>query len=153
MADLEWKGPEVIARVQKCARIGINRTMAECVLLSKATHPFTNRTGNAERSIRIILPAQTSAGSTVGFWGSVTTNYFGFLEFGTKITRGRVSIVNRFKLFKNKKALSGRKVGKTRVKDRLPWKGGSWAPTLRPVAEKVYPRLFRHIGEAWGSSA
>lgn len=83
--ELKWYGDKVVKRVQKAARFGINKTMTEAVVLSKATHPFENRTGTAERSIRIVLPAQTgSDNQTIGFWGSVAVGYFWFLEMGTE---------------------------------------------------------------------
>jgi len=80
---LDWNGDTIIKKMQAAARIGINRTMAVAVTEAKSTHPFENRTGNAERSIRIVVRAETTKKQTAGLWGSMSCKYFAFLEFGT----------------------------------------------------------------------
>lgn len=144
---LNWKGEEVRARVEKAARVGINRTMALCVAESKENHPFTNRTGTAERSIKIAAAAKTTDNVTVGIWGSVMVNYFKYLELGTELTRGRTSIMQR---------IGGASTTTKRPKKNsaaLPWKGGSFAPTLIPAAKKIYPTLLEHIKWAFAGMA
>jgi hypothetical protein len=54
---LKFNGDRMKARMERAARVGINNTMTEAVFLGKETHPFTNRTGTAERSIRIVAAA------------------------------------------------------------------------------------------------
>lgn len=138
-----WYGDDIRKRVEKAARMGVNRTMAVAVAEAKASHPFTNRTGTAERSIRIVRAAITHAGETVGLWGSALVDYFKYLEFGTKLTTTRVSI--RQQLRQGTGAMSL----KTSAADKLPWKGGSWGPTLQPAAAKVYPLLGEMIRKAY----
>ncbi len=143
MAGLNWKGDELLARVEKASRMGINRTMALCVAESKESHPFTNRTGTAERSIKIAAGAKSSGGITVGIWGSTLVNYFKYLELGTFMTRGRTSILTR---------LRGN-TGGAANKGANPWKGGSYGPTLIPAAKKLYPTLASHIKWAFAGMA
>lgn len=136
---LDWKGDDVEAKVQRAARIGINRTMALCVAEAKENHPFTNRTGTAERSVRIASAAKTSDNITVGIWGSVSVIYFKYLEIGTALTRGRTSILQR---------IAGASTSTKKPKKNgaaLPWNGGSYAPTLIPAAKKIYPMLLGQI--------
>lgn len=131
----DWHGDDIRARVEEAARMGINRTMALCVAEAKENHPFTNRTGTAERSIRIAAAAKTTDNVTVGIWGSVSVIYFKYLELGTAITRSRTSIFNRLRGNPDKKKNAGADS----------WKGGSWGPTLVPAAKKIYPSLLSHI--------
>lgn len=136
---LDWHGDDVRLRVERAARMGINRTMALCVAEAKENHPFTNRTGTAERSVRIAAAAKTTDGVTVGIWGSVMVNYFKYLELGTELTRGRTSIFQR---------VAGSKTAVKKPKNNaaaLPWNGGSWGPTLVPAAKKIYPKLLAQI--------
>lgn len=85
--DFDWHGDEVLERIRRASRLGINKTMTECVIIAKHSHPFVNRTGTAERSIRIVMAAKTLAGHTMGIWGSMQVAYFWYLEFGTKIMK------------------------------------------------------------------
>ena len=88
MADVKWNGDNVRRRLEKAARLGINKTMSQCIAIAKASHPFQNRTGTAERSIRVVVKAITSAdGKTLGIWGSMGVGYFRFLEFGTRFMK------------------------------------------------------------------
>jgi HK97 gp10 family phage protein len=81
---LRWRGPEVAARVTKAAIWGVDKTLADCVPYAKRNHPWKNVTGTAEGSIRVVQPATPEGlGVVVGRWGSVTVNYFIFLELGT----------------------------------------------------------------------
>lgn len=141
----EWHGDRVLKRMQQAARFGINRTMVECVVLAKSGHPFTNRSGMAERSIRIAMPAKTDArGSTAGLWGSMGVKYFRALEFGTRKTRTRTSIRARNRIMRTGVLKTGRM-----NRGLPPWQGGSFKPTLRPVAARVYPRLPGNIKAGW----
>lgn len=80
----EWYGDEIKARMLRAAQMGVNRTMAVCVVEAKQTHPFENRTGTAERSLRIWKSAQVMGDHVFGIWGSVQTAYFKFLELNPK---------------------------------------------------------------------
>lgn len=74
--------------MQRAARIGVNRTMAEAVAHAKKNHEFKNRTGTAERSIRIEKAAETVGLTTSGVWGSAAVSYFWWLEFGSSRMKG-----------------------------------------------------------------
>lgn len=128
---LNWHGDRVIRRMRQATRLGINRTMAAGVAAAKQNHEWQNRTGTAERSIRVALPAQTGPdGKTIGVWGSVAVKYFWALEFG-RIVRGI------------RTTLKGRFVKKTTAPKAY--------PTLRPAAKKVYVMLPAYIKAAWKS--
>ncbi len=142
MKGFDWRGEAVRKRMEKATAVGINRTMGECVALSKANHTWQNRTGTAERSIRIYRSAVRVASQIRGWWGSVNVSYFKNLEFGSPPhlifpTRGRVLVW---------KGKDGKRRGATVV--RHP--GTKAQPVLVPTAHKVYPRLAMHIRNAFG---
>lgn len=83
--SLKWRGPQVAEKLAQAAREGVNATMGVAVLHAKENHSFQNRTGTAERSIRIAREAETHGHKTSGLWGSVGVLYFVFLEFGTAL--------------------------------------------------------------------
>lgn len=138
--SLKWFGKEVNKDLITAASIGVNQTMAEAVAYAKQNHGFTNRTTTAEKSIRITTPAKKAFfGNVFGIWGSATTSYFRYLEFGTKITRGRTSIRQR---------VQGSSTGLEKPAQNaaaLPWNGGSYTPTLSPAAVIAYPKLAKRI--------
>lgn len=80
--SLNWRGDEVQRSVERAARVGINATLTECVSRAKDEHPYENRTGTAERSVRIIAAARAVGNAVVGAWGSISVRYFRFLEYG-----------------------------------------------------------------------
>ncbi len=130
---LDWKGDEIKRRMDMATRIGINQVMAQCVGGSKRDHPFTNRTGTAEQSIRIAMAAEQRGNKTTGIWGSVMNAYFKYLELGTTAMRGATFSSKRLK--QDSKGPS--------------WRGGSWAPTLVPQAKIFYKGLTYRIEAAF----
>lgn len=144
--SLDWRGPRVVDRMRRATRLGINRTISACVAMAKDNHSWKNRTGTAERSIRIATPAQTGPdGRTIGAWGSVAVKYFWGLEFGTAahvITPQR----GEFLRFKGK---SGTFVFVRQVNHP----GTKARPVLNPTARKVYPFLSGYIKQAWAGLA
>lgn len=140
---LKWNGDAIKRRMELATRVGVNRTMALCVGGAKEDHPFTNRTGTAEQSIRIAVAAEARGNRTVGIWGSVMNSYFKFLELGTNLTRTRTSIVQRTQIMATGIFKRARNAGAP------PWKGGSWAPTLVPEAKKFYKGLTYQIEAAF----
>jgi hypothetical protein len=141
---MNWRGDAVILRLRRACRFGVNKTMSQCVLVAKNEHPWRNRTGTAERSIRIAAPAMTSGdGHTVGIWGSVAVGYFAGLEQGNRphwITARR------------KKALAFEASGKKVFARSVVHPGNKAMPVLVPTAQKIYPKLTANIGEGWGRS-
>lgn len=105
-----WRGDDVTRRLVRAAKIGIDETLAACVVEAKSNHPYVNRTGTAEGSVRMV-PAQQEGRRIVGRWGSFIVRYFIFLEIGTTRTPGGF-------------------------------------PSLRPAADKEYPKLRRRIRAA-----
>ena len=135
--ELNWRGKEVQARIDESCRAGINGVMALCVRGAKLEHPFTNRTGMAEESIRIARAAQTVEGISRGFWGSVQVYYFKYLELGTSAMRSKAAVRYANGFFQSHR--------ERQAKKGPPWRGGSWAPTLVPEAKINYPKLGRFI--------
>lgn len=81
MARINWKGRDVAARMAAAAQLGIDKTMSECVSTAKRDHPWVNRDGFEEGSIR--MGAATLKGRKVtGRWGAYA-RYSLFLEIGT----------------------------------------------------------------------
>lgn len=80
--SLRWNGDDVKRKVERAARIGIDKTMAQAVVHAKRNHPgWKNRTGLAEGSVRIIQQAERrGSGQIVGVWGSTGVNYVIWLE-------------------------------------------------------------------------
>lgn len=138
--SLNWQGDAVVKRIEKASRKGINKIMTDAVIHAKHNTAFTYRTGTAERSIRIAKQARTAGGVSFGYWGSLAVKYFKYLESGTKLTKTRTSIRNRLGIMRT---------GVVKTKTLPPWRGGSQGPTLRPAAEKMYPKLAQAIKKAW----
>ncbi len=132
---LEWNGEEIKRRMILATKIGINQTMALCVGGAKIEHPFTNRTGTAEQSIRIAMQAEQRGSKTTGIWGSVMNSYFKYLELGTRFTRGIAFTSKGKRLAQDSEGPS--------------WRGGSWAPTLVPQAKIFYKGLTYKIEAAF----
>ena len=67
--------------VEKACITVVNKTMASAVLYAKRNHPgWKNRTGRAERSVRIAQGARLEGSRCRGVWGSVGVNYVPRLE-------------------------------------------------------------------------
>lgn len=87
---LKWRGRQVKRLAVKAAVAGINATMSAAILHAKSDHGagahavrrFETRTGEAERSIRIVEAARRVLSAVVGRWGSVGLNYPRRLELG-----------------------------------------------------------------------
>lgn len=79
---IQWHGEAVIRRLRRATAEGINATMTDAVLRAKRSHPWRNRTGFAEGSIRILVPATAATAAIEGVWGSSGVRYMARLEFG-----------------------------------------------------------------------
>lgn len=80
---LIWKGADVTKKLKRCVKKGMNQTMADASEYAKNNHPWRNRTGTLEGSIRPVVEAREFRGAIVGVWGSVDVNYALPLEVGT----------------------------------------------------------------------
>ncbi len=76
----DWRGAQVSAAVKRATAAGINDVLAQSVAQAKGNHPgWSNRTGNAEGSIRVVDVA--NGAHLVGVWGSIGVVYMRRLEF------------------------------------------------------------------------
>jgi hypothetical protein len=79
---IEWNGEHIKHKITHAAELGINETMSECVGHAKSNHDgWRNRTGDAERSVRIISVAEPMGDEVEGTWGSVGVDYVWYLEY------------------------------------------------------------------------
>lgn len=83
--SVRWFGKKVAKKVELAAKRAINFGLAGAVASAKNNHSWTNRTGAAEGSVRIVETANRSfKGIMTGLWGSVNEPHVLFLEFGAK---------------------------------------------------------------------
>lgn len=132
--SLDWKGGALLERLRKAQVYGVNKTMEDCVVEAKESHPWQTRSGVLEGSIGIAENAHEKGGGVTGVWGSKANKYALIQELGGTITP------------KAAKAL------------KIPQPDGSLRfaksvtlpprPYLRPAADKHYPSLAGHIKEA-----
>lgn len=128
--SLNWRGPEVIARVRQAELWGVNATMAASVIHAKSSHAWQNRTGILEGSIGIAEPAAPTGTGVRGVWGSKDVRYALIHELGGTIQP------------KNKPWLVF-KIGEHWVRAKqvtIPAR-----PYLRPAADAEYPGLADRI--------
>lgn len=85
--NLEWYGPEVVAKVRRAQTWAINAVMASCVEHAKQNHPWENRTVTLEGGIRVVNYATVTARGASGVWGVADVKYGIFLELGTSRMR------------------------------------------------------------------
>ena len=50
---VEWEGEELLAKVERAAKLGVDQTTAACVQHAKSNHPWQNVTGTLEGSIQM----------------------------------------------------------------------------------------------------
>ena len=96
--SITWKGDQLIEKMRRATRNGVDKTMAACVSDFKGynegspikgargNHPgWQNQTGIAEGSVRIIEFAESSrtpgSAHASGIWGSVDVDYMIHLEY------------------------------------------------------------------------
>ena len=80
--SLKWEGDKVIKKMDKCIIQGMNQTMAKAAVHAKQNHPWVNRTGILEGSIRPVVAARKVGDEVIGLWGSVDVSYALALELG-----------------------------------------------------------------------
>ncbi len=80
---LIWRGKQVNDLMVKATKFGVDKVMEQASIHAKNNHPWRNRTGILEGSIRPVMEAREQGNSIVGLWGSVDVNYAIFLELGT----------------------------------------------------------------------
>ena len=76
-----WNGEAIKQKMLDAAKWAVDKTMADCVIGSKQSHPgWNNITGTAEGSIRIVAFAQEDGNVVRGIWGSADVDYMIWLE-------------------------------------------------------------------------
>ncbi len=78
-SNVHWEGDKALSNVAKAAQLGIDQTLAACVVGAKTDHAFVNRTGVLEGSIRS-KPARVRGTRMVGEWGSFSVEYALYVE-------------------------------------------------------------------------
>lgn len=137
---LKWKGDEVLRRVERAAILGVDATMSAAVLNAKANHGaagggrsrvsaighaqgqgrFISRTGELERSTRVVRPAKRSGSGVSGRWGSKGVIYARRIELGFQGQDSAGRVVN-----------------------------APAYPFLFPAADAEYPKLGKRIKAAY----
>lgn len=136
--SLVWHGDAITERMRGAQLAGVNRTMGACVVESKSSHAWQNRSGVLEGGIDIVDYAHADAEGVVGTWGVRDVRYALIHELGGTIVATRA------------KALAipqpdgtVRFVKSVRIPPR---------PYLRPSADKNYPSLAGNIRAAYEKS-
>ena len=84
---VEWRGAQVLDRVLRAAKDGIDETMAECVTKAKRTPSEGGTmpvdTSTLQGSIRL-EPTRIQRNEAVGYWGSFDVDYAIYQEAGTR---------------------------------------------------------------------
>ncbi|MEK7765272.1 MAG: HK97-gp10 family putative phage morphogenesis protein [bacterium] len=86
---VQWNGEMIEKKIVDACIKGVDQTMSEAAAHAKNTHPWRNRTGVLEGSIRPVAQAQVRGAEIVGVWGSASVLYAAFLELGTSKMRAR----------------------------------------------------------------
>lgn len=81
-SKLNWRGPEISAKLREAAKVAIDQTTAEAVEHAKSNHPWKNETGTLEGSLQM-RPAVVEGETVRGKWGSFTVVYAIYQELGT----------------------------------------------------------------------
>lgn len=80
---LTWRGKQVDDLVVKATKFGVNKVMENASIHARNNHPWVNRSGILEGSIRPIVRAREQGNRIIGLWGSADVRYAIFLEVGT----------------------------------------------------------------------
>jgi len=121
--SLNWEGDKIKKKMDACIKKAINQTMSAAVKHAKNNHPWQNRSGTLEGSIRPVQRAKKVDEEFVGIWGSVDVNYALALELGIGI-----NLVTGLSSF---------------------GKGTRAFPYLRPAADAEYPNLAKRIAKCF----
>ena len=78
--QVEWRGAQVLDKLLKAVKDGIDETMAECVTEAVRIVPVDTTT--LQGSLRV-EPAEISRNEVVGEWGSFDVDYAIYVELGT----------------------------------------------------------------------
>ena len=80
--SLVWRGDEVTAKMRAAQIAGVNATMGACVVTSKSTHEWQNRSGVLEGGIDIVDYAAEDGEGVRGTWGVRDVKYALIHELG-----------------------------------------------------------------------
>jgi phage gpG-like protein len=133
--SLTWNGPALTAKMRAAQKLGVNATMADCVIYAKNNHTWKNQQFTLEPSINVAEFARDEGAGVVGTWGSQDVVYALIHELGGVIVPVRAQAL-KFKLPDG----SFRIVKSVRIPAR---------PYLRPAADAIYPQLAGNIRKAF----
>lgn len=147
--SLVWKGKAVTGKMRQAQVLGVNATMAACVVQAKDNHVWNNQTGILEGSIDIAEYAAPKGAGVEGAWGSKDVKYARIHELGGTIEHpgGTPYFIAedgmaRFVSLDDPRAAD---LPKTRPHDIvIPAR-----PYLRPAADAKYPDLAGNIRKAY----
>lgn len=135
--NLDWNGPAVSARLKAAQITAINQTMGACVVQSKRSHTWQNRTGVLEGGIGVVTYAEPVADGVHGVWGVQDVRYALIHELGGVITPKQAKMlafeINGKLVFAHSVTIPAR-------------------PYLRPSADAIYPSLAARIRKAYQRS-
>ena len=139
----KWEGDAVNRKVRTGIRWGIDSVMADCVTTAKNLVP--KRTTILQGSLQM-RPAVDLSDHIAGYWGSFTTKYAPWVEFGTRPHWPPVKAIETSMRVSHSEAfLIARSISR---------KGTRPHPYLMPAAEQHYPSLGLRIRAQtdWGPS-
>ena len=133
--NLNWNGRAVTARMRDAQIAGINATMGACVVTSKQSHEWQNRSGVLEGGINIVDYAAPAEHGVRGVWGVQDVRYALIHELGGVIKPVKAKTL-AFQLEDGRMAFAQSVTIPAR-------------PYLRPSADKNYPSLPDRIRRAY----
>jgi len=135
--SLQWYGVEVKNHTLDAVRRGMDRTMADCVVVAKDLAP--RKTAALQGSIQM-RPTVEQGSALVGYWGSFGIDYAIYQEMGTGVYAGGEPYEIRPR---RRKALWW--PGLDHPVTSVMHPGIHARPYLRPAADACYPGLQDNI--------
>lgn len=147
--SLTWNGDALTAKMRQAQKLGVNKTMSECVVHAKANHPWKNQTGILEGSISIADFAHDIENGVEGVWGSKDVKYARIHELGGVIEHpgGTPYLIGEdgLAVFVRKDHPDAADLPKTKPHQiTMPKR-----PYLRPAADEKYPELAVNVKAAF----
>lgn len=139
--SLKWFGKAMKGRMRDAQVVGVNQTMAGCVVDAKQNHEWQNRTGILEGGIDIATYAEPQGDGVKGTWGVRDVVYARIHELGGVITpkRGKALAIP------DPDNPGGILLVKSVTIPKRPY--------LRPAADTQYPKLAKRIAKAFQRSS
>lgn len=148
-SSLTWNGDAITSKMRQAQKLGVNKTMGDCVVHAKSNHNWKNRTGVLEGSIDIAEYAHDIEGGVEGQWGSKDVKYAAIHEFGGVIEHpgGTPYFIaeSGLAVFVSKDHPDAADLPRTKPHQiTMPAR-----PYLRPAADAKYPELVANVKAAY----